>query len=399
MLYEEYYQNFLNTNIYPRELKKYEFIPESSVHVIYNNTRLINFSSNDYLGLAKHPQLITRSQEFVKQFGTGSTSSRLVVGNLSLYENLEQQLAKALNKPAALILGTGYQTNSSVLEALLDKTVLGQEPLVFCDKLVHASMLANTRYLSRLQRFRHNDLDHLEALLKKYPSPEQTKFILAESVYSMEGDQADLAGLVSLAKKYQAFLYIDDAHAVGIYGQNGWGKTQAYANDIDMVMGTWSKALGSFGGYIACSNTMRHYLINKCKGLIYSTGLSPAILGAITAAMEIIPTLHNERRQLLANADKLRSFFVRNGFDCGTSNTHIVPWIIGEARKTRLASDLLEKHGILGTTIRPPTVPEGKCRIRFCLSSAHTDEDLSCLMSAIQKVEEELRLMHDSHIF
>lgn len=375
---EKYYKNFLENNPYPRQMKNDE------------NKALINFSSNDYLGLTKHPQLIQRAQEFAAEFGVGSASSRLVCGNLAIYEKLEKQLAQAVGKPAALILGTGFQTNFSVLEALLDSTVLTQEPLVFCDRLCHVSMLASTRHVARIQRFQHNDLRHLENLLEKYSNSDKPKFILAESIYSMDGDQADIPGLIALAKKHRAYLYIDDAHAVGIYGPQGWGKAAEYSQDVDIVMGTFSKALGSFGGYIACSETVRDYLINKCKGLIYSTGLPPMVLGAIAAMIELLPSLQNERARVITNAQKLHSFFQEQGLNYGTANTHIVPWIIGDAEKTLHASRLLKELSIHGTTIRPPTVPKDRCRIRFCISAAHSDQDLIHLMNAIQKVEQKL---------
>lgn len=373
MSHEHRYQHFLTQNPYPRRLTTHQ--------------NLINFSSNDYLGLATHPLLITRSQEYLKKYGTGSTSSRLVVGNFAEYEALELTLANALGKPAALILGTGYQTNLSVLEALLDPTILGAEPLVFCDRLCHNSMLTAARHSARMLRFQHNDLSHLKTLLEKYANTDQPKFILVESIYSMEGDTADLAGIIQLAKTHNALLYVDDAHAVGVYGAKGWGLAADYADDIDVIMGTFSKGLGSFGGYIGCSKTIRDYLINHCKGLIYSTGLPPAVLGAISAALELIPQLAPARQQLLTNARKLHEFFQENNLPTGNATTHIIPWIIGDAKKACRTSELLEQCGILGTTIRPPSVPTAKSRIRFCLSASHSQADLDQLMQAIQKVE------------
>ncbi len=384
---ENCYQNFLDSNPYPRELTSYDIAHKGlHMHLMHQDKLLINFCSNDYLGLAKHPLLISRSQEYAEKFGVGAASSRLVCGNFSIYEQLENQLAKALNKPAALILGTGYQANISVLEALLDSKVLGQKPLVFCDKLCHASMLTSIYSKAHVLRFKHNDLNHLETLLNKYSEVNQPKFILAESVYSMEGDSANLPGLIELAKRYHTFLYIDDAHAVGVCGKKGWGVAPEFAEEIDIIMGTFSKGLGSFGAYIGCSVTLRNYLVNKCKGLIYSTGLSPAILGAISAAIEILPQLENERQKLIMNANKIRHFFQQNAINYGNSNTHILPWIIGDAKDTLRVSQKLTEMGVLGTTIRPPSVPTGLCRIRFCLSSAHSDSDIQHFLTAIQKV-------------
>ena len=385
---EQNYQKFLENNPNPRELHHYEIAScgTSNIYLHKNGKKLINFSSNNYLGIADHPLLIVRTQEFAKKYGVGSSSSRSVSGNLKIYEEFETQLAKNIGKPAALILATGYQTNISVLEALLDPAILGQEAIVFADRLCHVSMLANTRYYARLQRFHHNDINHLRQLLEKHADSIRPKFILVESIYSMDGDKADLEGIIKLAKEHRAYLYVDDAHSVGVYGSNGWGMASEYASDIDIIMGTFSKGLGSFGAYIGCSEIMRDYLVNKCKGLIYSTAISPALLGAISAVMELQPELDGYRQKLLINASALKEFFDQKQLACANANTHIIPWIIGDAKKTLFISQLLEEHGILGTTIRPPSVPQGKSRIRFCLSAAHTDEDIEQLKSAITEV-------------
>lgn len=387
MKLEEYYQQFLKQNKYPRKLKSLEYIQGSSfLHLKKDNKTLINFSSSDYLGLTKHPALIQRSQFYTKLFGVGTSSSRLVTGNLSFFEKIENKLAEAIGKPASIILASGYQTNHSVLEALLNNQVLSAKPLVFADKLIHVSMLSATQHVGHLIRYRHNDYEHLEKLFEKHKHSSQPKFILAESVYSMEGDASDLNLLITLAKHYNAFLYVDDAHSVGIYGPQGFGLATHYINEIPIVMGTFSKALGSFGGYIACSETIKEYLVNKCKGLIYSTSLSPAILGAIAAVIEIVPGLEKERARLLNYAARVKHFFQQEGLNVGNSTTHIIPWIIGDAEKTRKISHLLEEEGILGLAIQPPSVPPNKSRIRFCLSAAHTEEDIDFLFKKIKKI-------------
>lgn len=381
---EQLYQTFLKENPYPRELKSYSV--ESSMQVCYQEKKLINFSSSDYLGLSKHPLLIERAHQYANELGIGSASSRLVSGNFSHYDRLEKKIAAAMGKPAALILGAGYQANTSVLEALLDPAVLKEKPLVFCDRLCHNSLIATTRFVSDLKRFQHNDLTHLEKLLEQHIKENRPKFIIVESIYSMDGDQTNLTELTRIAKQYQAFLYVDDAHAVGVYGNSGFGLAPEFANDIDIIMGTFSKGLGSFGAYIACSETMRDYLINKCKGLIYSTGISPAMLGAMDAALELVPTLNQERLRVLKHATRLREHLQKKDLFYGKSNTHIVPWVIGDAEKTLSISALLQEQGILGTSIRPPSVPQGQSRIRFCLSAAHTDADVQKLLGVMDKL-------------
>jgi len=244
-------------------------------------------------------------------------------------------------------------------------------------------MIGMTKYISHLYRFKHNDLAHLKLLLEKYSTSTKPKFILVESIYSMDGDQADLKNIILLAREHNAFLYLDDAHSVGLYGNNGFGLAADISEDIDMIMGTFSKGLGSYGSYIACSESMRDYLINKCRGLIYSTGLSPANLGAISAAIEIIPQLQKERSDIIKKSEHVRNFFYENNMDMGTSTTHIIPWIIGDAKKTLLISQQLEQDGILGVTIRPPTVQIKKSRIRFCLNARHRDEDIKALLKSL----------------
>jgi len=374
MLTEDYYKHFLSNKKYPRQLTHYDF------------KKLINFSSSDYLGLSKHPLLIARSQDYAQQFGVGASASRLVSGNLSVFHLLEEKIAAALGKPTALIMSTGYQANTSVLEALLDPKILKNEPLVFCDKLCHSSLITSTRRITPIHRFRHNDLSHLALLLEKYARDTRPKFIIIESIYSMDGDQVDFEKVIFLAKTYHAFLYVDDAHAIGVYGNLGLGQAVEHAADIDMIMGTFSKALGSAGAYIACSSVLRDYLLNQCKGFMYSTAPSPAVLGAMDAAWELIPSLEEERRRIKNYAERLRDFFKKYHLDYGTSTTHIVPWIIGDAEKTLQISELLLAHGILATAIRPPSVPPGKSRIRFCLSAAHSEKDFMRLLHAIDHI-------------
>lgn len=389
MSFDHYYQNFLTHNPYPRQLKNYEPADDDSsqMHVNYEGKKLINFSSSDYLGLTKHPLLIERSQHYAKNFGVGSASSRLVSGNFSFYESLEKKLASALNKPAALILGAGYQANTTILEALLDPAILKSNALVFCDRLCHHSLLSTPRYLADLKRFQHNDLNHLTLLLEKYSADPRPKFIIVESIYSMDGDQVDLERLIQIAKQYRAFLYVDDAHAVGVYGSSGFGLASDFGADIDMIMGTFSKGLGSYGAYVGCSSIMRDYLINKCKGLIYSTGPSPAVMGAIDGALEILPQLTQQRERINKHATTIRHYFKTRHLNYGCSNTHIIPWIIGSAEETLEKSLLLEEQGILATPIRPPSVPVSQSRIRFCITAAHSEGDIQQLIAAIHHVK------------
>ncbi len=390
--FDAFYSRFTREYPYPRQLRSYKTGAFPDALIYRDGKKLIDFSSSDYLGLAKHPFLIARSHEFSKRWGTGSGSSRLVCGNLAIYEQLEDQLAQFLGKETALIMGTGFQANATILEALLDTAVLKSEPLIFCDKSCHASIYAGLLRLKKLHRFHHNDLAHLQSLLEKYSGSTQPKFILAESLYSMDGDQTDLKYLSELAVRHQAVLYIDDAHAVGIYGSAGWGRTPEYSDKIDLIIGTFSKALGSFGAYLGCSRALREYMIHRCKGFIYSTALPPPSLGAISAAIELMPSLEPERQKVQHFGKLIRNFFDEEKLSYGCSDTHLVPWIIGSAERTRFAAQLLEEQGVLGVPIQYPTVPANKSRIRFCVSALHTENDLELLFSSIQKVKSQLKI-------
>ena len=252
----------------------------------------INFASNDYLGLRFNQALISRSIEWAETYGVGAGASRLVTGNLDLFAPIEAKLATLKGKPASLVMASGFQTNAAVLQALFDRSVLGAEPLVFADRLNHASMHFGCQAAGvRQLRYRHCDAAHLSELLSQYQGDDRPRFILTESVFSMDGDVAPLADIARLAREHDACLIVDDAHATGILGRGGSG----LSGDADIVIGTFSKALGGFGGYVASTETMRDYLVNRCGGVIYSTALPPPVLGAIDAALDLVPGMDGER--------------------------------------------------------------------------------------------------------
>ncbi len=345
---------------------------------------LVDFSSNDYLGLSRHPLLIERAREWAANWGAGSGASRLVTGSLEIHHQVEAKLAAMKGREAALIMNSGFQANASLLAALLDKRLLNGDPLVFCDRLVHASLHHGCRAAGLRQiPYDHNDLDHLEALLGEQAAPGGVRFIVTESVFSMDGDRADLAGLIDLAQRFGAILYVDEAHATGVLGPEGRGLTAPYGDKIDVVMGTFGKALGGFGAYVAGSRRLIDYLINRCAGLVYSTALPPAVLGAIDAALELLPGMEAERQALAAKADRVRAGVARAGFDALASSTQIVPAVIGGDMETLNIAQALEDDGLLGIPIRPPTVPEGTSRIRLSLSAAHTDEEIERLIASL----------------
>ncbi len=349
--------------------------------VITGGREYINFSSNDYLGLSQHPTLIERTQKWAAQYGAGSAASRLVTGNVEIFTALENKIAAFKNKQAALVMVSGFQANASILPALFDKNTLGEAPLVFSDKLNHASMHLGCQAASITQmRYRHNDMAHLEELLEKNKQSGTPKFILTESVFSMDGDIAPIDKIAALAKKYDCFLIVDEAHATGVLGINGSG----LALKADLVIGTFSKAFGAFGAYIACSKMLKEYLVNKCSGLIYATALPPAVLGAIDAAIDMVPTMNTERARLQNIAQNFRNEMNDLGFDCGDSATQIVPIMIGQSDDALSFSENLKSKNIWAAAIRPPTVPNNTARIRFAFSAAHTEDDLDQLITTLK---------------
>ncbi|MDJ0508031.1 MAG: 8-amino-7-oxononanoate synthase [Crocosphaera sp.] len=369
-------------NNYLRQLNP--IYPNSTVTVIKNDKTLINFSSNDYLGLSKHPKIIAASHDYLNQYGTGSTASRLVTGTYDIHDKLEQKLAKICNKEAALLFNTGFQANTTIIP-----TLVNQKSLVLCDRLVHNSILQGI-FLSKAQwkRYQHNDLEHLDILLKKAVSQGYNRIlIVTETVFSMEGDRSDVDALIQLSQQYNTLLYLDDAHAFGIMGEKGMGLT-AHKSGIDISLGTFGKALGSFGAFVTTSKLIRDYLINCCPGFIYTTALPPAVIGSIDAALDIIPNLDKEREYLCRQIDYVRNKLINLGYQVLNSNSPIIPVIIGHEEKALELSKYLENNGILATAIRPPTVPKNTARIRLVLSSKHQQKHIDYLISLLQKYHE-----------
>jgi len=360
--------------------------PLEGMAVERRGRRLVNFSSNDYLGLARDPRLAAAADQAARTAGVGAGASRLVCGTVPLHERLERALAGLKSTASALVLGSGFQTNAAVLPALLDPEVAGPAPRVFADRLAHASMHEGFRVAGvHPERFRHNDLGHLEALLAR-PAAPGLRLIVTESVFSMDGDRADLPGLAALARRHGAFLYVDEAHATGVLGPRGAGlcAEPGVQGQVDLVMGTFGKALGSYGAFVAGCGLLRDWLVNRCRGFIYSTALAPPAAAAALCALELVPALEDERSRLLQGAVRVRDGLRRLGIGTLGSDSQIIPAVIGGEADTLAASRLLEEQGILAAAIRPPTVPAGTGRLRLALSAAHSAADLDQLLRAFQ---------------
>ncbi len=365
-----------------RSLKTSALAPEGR---IWRDGRLlVNFASNDYLGLSLHPALIAAASAYAEEFGAGVAASRLVTGEHPAFARLESLVARAKNQPAALVMASGYQTNLTAIAALANRQVAGRPVSLLADRLAHHSLLQGARLAgARLCRFQHNDCDHLEKLLRARKDKGDFCLIVTESVFGMDGDLADLARIGALAREHDALLYVDEAHATGVFGARGFGLCEDFADVVDVAMGTFGKALGGFGSYLACAPEIREFLIQRCGGLVYSTGLPPAVLGAMEAALNLVPQMAAERANLLAQAARLRIALSLQGWNCGASASQIVPLLIGaEADALKLAAEL-EKCGFLVPAIRPPTVPQGSSRLRLSLSAAHKAEDLDALIGVL----------------
>jgi len=340
---------------------------------------LVDFSSNDYLGLADHPLLRERAADFALRYGAGARASRLVTGTLAPHLAVEARIAAFKGQEAALLFPTGWQCNAAVLAALLKAA---PDTLLFTDRLIHASLHAGAAGHRQI-RFRHNDLDHLEELLAAHGDDDAPRLIATESVFSMDGDCVDLDRLGRIARGHAAFVYLDEAHATGVVGPRGAGLSADCPGAADLAMGTFSKAFGCFGAYVAGSRLLIDYLVNACGGFIFSTAPPPAMLGAIDAALDLVPGMDAERRHLAALGDRLRDGLGQRGVACGASTTQIVPAIVGDAGRALALADALAGQGMLAAAIRPPTVPTGTSRLRIALHANHTDEDVDRLADAI----------------
>jgi 8-amino-7-oxononanoate synthase len=357
--------------------------------VVVQGGHALNFSSNDYLGLSRHPMLAARAAEYGARLGTGAGASRLVCGTLEAHAAIEARVAAMKGHQAAMLLGTGWQANVALLGALL--RFAGPDVVLFADELNHSSLVHGARIAGvKPVRFRHNDMAHLAASLEAHQGAPGRRFIVTESVFSMDGDRADLAALRGFAAAHDAFLYVDEAHATGVLGAGGMGLC-AHMPGVDLVMGTFSKALGSFGAYVAGSRALIDFLQNVCAGFIYTTAPPPPVLGAIDAALDLVPGLDAERARLAASADTVRAAFAALGIDTGASSTQIVPAMVGDASTAMELAATLRARGVLAVAIRPPTVPAGTSRIRFALSAAHDEAAVATLIDAMRQCWPALR--------
>ena len=337
----------------------------------------IDLSSNDYLGFTTHPKLKGASKEVVDRLGVGSSASRLLSGDLDIYHELEEEVANFKCKEKALIFNSGYQANVGIISAFCRRG-----DVIFSDKLNHASIIDGIILSgAKFFRFSHNDSNHLEHLLREQRRKFKEALIITESIFSMDGDKPALKELVNLKEKYNCKLMADEAHATGIFGKKGSGvvEEEGVVGEIDIIMGTFSKALGSFGGYVACSKESVDYLINTARSFIYSTALPPSVIAANLASLELVREEPERRRDLINNADYFRQELKAAGFKIKGSS-QIVPLIVSDSQKVIKISEELQRKGYWVLPIRPPTVPTGESRLRFSLTYCHSKEILEKLI-------------------
>ena len=340
-------------------------------------TNLISFACNDYLGLSRHPDVIQASEDATRRFGVGAGASRLVTGNHSLYQRLEAQLAQLKGTEDAVVFGSGYLTNIGVIPALL-----GQSDLILMDEACHSCLHAGARLArSHVLIFKHNDIDDAAKLLRLHRAEHRYCLLLTEGVFSMDGDRAPIAALLKLANEHDAWLMTDDAHGLGVVG-DGRGSNVDNGTElpVPLQMGTLSKAVGAYGGYLCTSRVVADLIRNRARSLIYSTGLPPGTVAAATKALEIIAT---DKDLVRTPIERARLFTNKLGLP--TAQSSIVPLLLGSSERALQASERLQEAGYLVVAIRPPTVPAGTARLRCTFSAAHEPADVEDFASAAAK--------------
>jgi 8-amino-7-oxononanoate synthase len=357
--------------------------------VILNGRRMIMVGSNNYLGLTNHPKVKDAAIEAVKKYGSGCAGSRFLNGTLDIHVRLEEKLARFIRKEAALIFSTGFQVNLGVISALV-----GKDDIIIIDKMDHASIIDGCRLsYGEVKKFRHNDMADLERILQQ--SGERGKLIIVDGVFSMEGDIVNLPKVVELAKAYGARLMVDDAHGIGVLGKTGRGTAEHFGleDEVDIIMGTYSKSLASIGGFIAGSEKVVHYIKHFARALIFSASPPPASVAAVSVALDIIDNEPERIERLWKNTRKMLQGFKDLGFKVGPSETPIIPVIVGDNETAFKMALMLQEEGIFANVAVSPAVPEGKALIRTSYMATHTGEQLDRVLSAFEKTGRALGLI------
>ena len=379
----------LESNDLLRRLATRESPPVAGL-VQIDGQQFINFGSNDYLGIAASEEMVNAVNHYVSQLGWGAGASPLVNGRGTLHRRLEQELADFEETEAALLFPTGYAANVGTICSLV-----GKSDIVFSDELNHASIIDGCRLSgAQIVVYRHNDMEHLESLLTESKSSAGRRLIVTDGLFSMDGDLAPVPKLVELAQQFDAMLMVDEAHATGVFGDQGRGVCEHFGieQQVDVCVGTLSKALGSLGGFIVGPQSLIDWVCNRARTYVFSTAQPEAIAGASLAALKIVREQPQRRERLLLNAETLRAKLADAGFEIGSTKSQvipsqIIPILLGESTKAIQWSDGLRQRGMYVPAIRPPSVPDGNSRLRISLSSEHTDAHIDELFKVLVELK------------
>jgi 8-amino-7-oxononanoate synthase len=350
--------------------------------VMVGGRKMLMIGSNNYLGLTNHPRVKAAAIDAIKKYGTGCAGSRFLNGTLDLHEELEEKLANFCRKESALVFPTGYQTNLGIISA-----IVGKGDIVVIDKLDHASIIDGCRLsFGQVRKFNHNDMDDLDHILSSENS--KGKLVVVDGVFSMEGDLANLPAIVKICKKHGARLMVDDAHGIGVLGTEGRGTAEHFGveDDVDIIMGTYSKSLAAIGGFVAASEEVIHYIKHHARSLIFSASLSPPSVAAVRTAVDIIIQEPERRERLWQNTHKMMRGFKELGFDTGPSQTPVIPIILGEDGKVFRFWKFLHENGVFANPVISPAVSDGKGLIRTSYMATHTEEHLDRALEVFKRV-------------
>ena len=362
---------------------------EQNTEVIVNSKKTLMLGSNSYLGLTNHPKVKEASIAAIKKYGTGCAGSRFLNGTLDIHIKLEEILADLVGKESALAYSTGFQANLGVLS-----TIVGRGEYLITDKYDHASIIDGSRLsLGKLLRYKHNNMDDLERILQKIK--DKAKLIVVDGIFSMEGDIAKLPEIIKLAKKYNSRVMVDDAHSIGVLGKNGSGTSDHFGltDEVDIIMGTFSKSLASIGGFIAGDEIMIHYLEHFSRPYIFSASLPPASAASVIAAIDIMKSEPDRIDRLWKNTKKMQKGFKEMGYDIGVSETPIIPLHVGDMMTAFKMWKILADDGIFINPVIPPAVPPNNCLIRTSFMATHTNQQLNVALEKFEKVGKKLKII------
>ncbi|GAB4390190.1 MAG: pyridoxal phosphate-dependent aminotransferase family protein [Thermodesulfovibrionales bacterium] len=357
--------------------------------VTMGGRRMVMVGSNNYLGLTNHPRVKEAAIEAVRRYGSGCAGSRFLNGTLDIHVALEEKLARFMRKEAALVFSTGFQVNLGVISALC-----GKDDVLVIDKMDHASIIDGARLShAEVRKFRHNDMADLERVLSEYP--DRGKLIVVDGVFSMEGDIARLPDIVRIAKAHGARVMVDDAHGIGVLGATGRGTAEHFGmeDEVDLIMGTYSKSLASIGGFVAGSEQVVHYIKHFARSLIFSASPPPSTIASVSAALDIIEEEPERMERLRRTTVRMIRELKALGFEVGPSETPIVPVIVGDDEAAFKMAMMLQEEGVFANVAIPPAVPNGKALIRTSYMATHTDEHLDTVLRAFEKVGRSMGLI------